>query len=72
MGANVITNEAPATDHHAKVTLNRDNDSYVQMEECEESQSHEECEKEVQWTINVYRLIVCTSFRQWLAVAMPH
>ena len=44
--ANVITNGAPATDHHAKVTVKRGTDCYVQMEECEESQSIEECEKE--------------------------
>ena len=47
LGANVITNGAPATDHNAKVTMKRDIDCYVQMEECEESQSVEECEKEV-------------------------
>ena len=47
LGANVITNGAPATDHQANVTLKRDTDCYVQMVECEESQSLEECEKEV-------------------------
>ena len=47
LGANVITNGAPATDHHAKVTVKRDIDCMVQLEECEESQSLEECEKEV-------------------------
>ena len=46
LGANVITNGAPATDHNAKVTMKRGTDCYVQMEECEESKSFEECEKE--------------------------
>ena len=44
--ANVITNGAPATDHYAKVTVKRGTDCFKQMEECEESQPLEECEKE--------------------------
>ena len=43
LGANVIINGAPATDHNAKVTVI---DCFEQMEECEESQYFEECEKE--------------------------
>ena len=46
LGANVITNGAQATDHNAKVTVKRDTDCSEQMEECEESKSFEECEKE--------------------------
>ena len=44
LGANVITNGAPATDHHAKETVKP---CFALMEECEESQSLEECEKEL-------------------------
>ena len=43
LGANVITNGAPAIDHHVKVTAKP---CFALMEECEESQSLEECEKE--------------------------
>ena len=43
LGANVITNGAPATDHHARETVKP---CYALMEECEESRSLEECEKE--------------------------
>ena len=44
LGVNVITNGAPATDHNVKVTVKP---CFALMEECEESQSLEECEKEV-------------------------
>ena len=46
LGANVITNGAPATDHHAEVTVKRNPGCLEQFEECKESQSVEECEKE--------------------------
>ena len=44
LGVNVITNGAPATDHHARETVKP---CFALMEECEESQSLEECEKEI-------------------------
>ena len=47
LATNVITNGATATDHHAKVTLKRDANCLDQLQKCEESQSLEECEKEL-------------------------
>ena len=44
LGANVITNGAPATDHHTKVTVKRDGNCLEQFKECKETKSHEECE----------------------------
>ena len=51
LGANVITNGAPATDHNAKLTVI---DCFEQMEECEESQSVEECEKKAMECSSAY------------------
>ena len=47
LAANVITNGAPVTDHHEEVTVKRGANCYDEFEECKESQSVEECEKEL-------------------------